>query len=415
MSVEIGLGRYRLASLLAISSLLIILVISWSEFDFFSAGMLVSNNRPVWLLGSYFLAALSYFLIYWAPIKISRRHFAWVIVLYLLAWLAWPMHSLDISSYLIGAKNMAVYGVNQMREPYLAVSINPWLHYLNDIYWRALPSPYGPFFWLIVWPLGLIKSVAVATYAYKTLIFVIGWWLVKMWLAEAGDLFDKDERSYRLLLLLLNPIVWLYGFAEAHNEMIWIALSLWGVRRLRRGAVGSAAISFVSVSLIKISSLLVWPIYYRALALNRKRAFLWLCVAVIGGLAIFLEVGHTKTTLLSSYSNMDGSCLSFCSPFVLTLSYLHISRVLVSAALLLCTVIVYLVRNNWPYDYLFWSYAIFFLMATTWLAPWYMLAPLIFGLLSKQRNMRLFSLLLCLMAIWLQAAVIIDEVVLRML
>lgn len=202
-----------------------------------------------------------------------------------LALLVPPLFTTDIFSYAMFGRLAGVYNLNPYLASALAAARDPLLPYL---YWRSIPTPYGPLWTLLSWlmargahatPLELVlrfKLLALAA------VLVDGWLIYRIvaccWPARAG---------WAYLAFAWNPLVLVEGVILGHNDVVILALLLASALLLQRRPT-AAALGLVASALIKYSTL---PLVGVTLARYRQHAS-WshrlraLVPAALAGLAL---------------------------------------------------------------------------------------------------------------------------------
>jgi len=185
--------------------------------------------------------------------------------------LIYPAFGSDIFMYIAYARQWAVYGDN----PLLAT---PALHPADWSYafaWaRTQPSPYGPLWALITWPIAVLggDSALALVLAYKALSLVA--YGACCWLVWACA--PLPRRAYALLYFAWSPLVLFEVLGKVHNDIL-LALAVLAAVRLdgARGMIVAAL-----GGLVKVSGLAILP----ALATHLVRLRRWRPLVV--GLAV---------------------------------------------------------------------------------------------------------------------------------
>jgi hypothetical protein len=174
-----------------------------------------------------------------ASICVNRLHVAWVAgalgLVGVVFFLSPPLSLTDLFNYLHYGRMGAVQGLN----PYSVLPVSSphdgWYALSN---WHHLPSPYGPLFTLVTYPLALLPLHA-AYWTWKGLVMVaefgmlaIVWWL-------APRMGRSPQRA--LAFVGLNPLVLVYGLGGAHNEPLVMLAVMASVALIVRGAQPAAA------------------------------------------------------------------------------------------------------------------------------------------------------------------------------
>lgn len=365
----------------------LLLVVSLVTHRFLTEQQLVSSGVAAYILAAYILLAIGYTILVVLPTAPKKYLLGLSIAMVVLATSVWPFITLDVAGYLNGAKDIVAYGINPMRQAFAAAPQNPWAAVIAPTYWYALPAPYGPIFFMLIAPLGLISHLAVAVYALKVLFLVM--WLGVVYLIWTQLLRARND-WHRLLLIVLNPFVILFGLVDAHNDVVPLFFTLLGLLFIRNSMTKSYYFWMLAV-LSKISSIVVWPVGW----FDRGRIRLDRIVgSVVGGVALFVIInhyfGHSVSSFLASYVLMGKQCLYACSPIRTALVKLHIPTLAVAGILWIIIMRKYLYTTYEPYRFTVWSYLILIGVATSWFAPWYLIIPTVFALtINDQKYTRL--------------------------
>ncbi len=165
-----------------------------------------------------------------------------------------PFFSTDPFSYAMYARIATIYHAN----PYLATahsvaSADPLIPYL---YWRDIPSPYGPLWTIIsqvimgngdLQPLEMILRIKLVAF---TMTLLDGWLIYtfvrKQWPEQAGWFY---------LAFAWNPMVLLEGIVIGHNDVLILAVMLGSALLLTRSRPVLAVMGLTASALIKYSTL----------------------------------------------------------------------------------------------------------------------------------------------------------------
>ncbi|MCM8750058.1 hypothetical protein NET02_12960 [Thermomicrobiaceae bacterium CFH 74404] len=178
----------------------------------------------------------------------------WTMALALVALAIPPIFSTDVFSYSLFGRLGAVYGLN----PYMATGRDlsgndPLLPYL---YWRDIPSPYGPVWTIIsiIVAAGPDASPLELALRFKLLClgaFVISGWLIYRFVQERWP----EHAAWAYLAFTWNPLVIVEGLIAGHNDTVVLALLLTGAWLLLSGQPALGALGLTASALIKYSTL----------------------------------------------------------------------------------------------------------------------------------------------------------------
>lgn len=176
------------------------------------------------------------------------------VALGLLAVLVPPLFSTDPFSYAMYGRFASVYHAN----PYLATanSVAPADPLTPYLYWRDIPSPYGPLWTLLsqalmlgkgATPLELILRFKVVAFA---LVMLDGWAIYRLvqrrWPEQAG---------WAYLAFAWNPLVLIEGIVIGHNDVLILAVMLGSACLLLRSRPILSIAGLTASALIKYSTL----------------------------------------------------------------------------------------------------------------------------------------------------------------
>jgi hypothetical protein len=319
-----------------------------------------------------------------------------IVALHAIVLLSPPQQLTDVFNYLGYARLGGLHGLN----PYTHV-INAELH--DPVYrftsWKNLPSPYGPLFTAITYPLALLSVplsywlVKVGTMLASLALIAIVW--------QCARQLGRDPR-FAVAFVALNPIYVMYAMAGFHNDFFMLvpmigSISLLLARRDRlAGALLMAAVA------VKFSALLLLPFLLIGVRQSRRRRDIAIGAA-LGGIPL---LAMSLALFGFSHPNLSGQTellTTFSIPQVVGLA-IGIGGgapdLLRAAGLGFVLTVAYLVRRrgDWLSD-AGWA-TVTLLASLAWLMPWYVIwvLPLAaFGTSIKLRRTAIaFSLFLIL-------------------
>ncbi len=175
----------------------------------------------------------------------------------------YPTTALDVVLYVVRARLWALYNAS----PMLALPI----HYPQDSYiqfageFDGEPSPYGPLWELIAQiPIrlgvldiasGIIAMKLICLISYVVLAILIAWYA-----RQESSRYNVSSLT-ALTFFALNPLVLLEGIGNGHNDMVMLALMTLGLILWQRGRWAWAAFALTLAALIKISGLILMPLF----------------------------------------------------------------------------------------------------------------------------------------------------------
>ncbi|MDQ3678180.1 MAG: polyprenol phosphomannose-dependent alpha 1,6 mannosyltransferase MptB, partial [Actinomycetota bacterium] len=182
-----------------------------------------------------------------------RTALAAVFALHLVFFLGPPLFSADVFGYIDYARLGELYGLNPYTHGAAAApddAVTPFVR------WHNIPSPYGPLFTAVGYPLAHV-SIPVALWVYKAVAALAGLvcaaltWLVAR---QAG----RDPLP-ATLFVALNPLLLAYGVGGAHNDLLPAALVLGGVALAAQGREHLAGGGLALAAGLKASAGLALP------------------------------------------------------------------------------------------------------------------------------------------------------------
>lgn len=164
-----------------------------------------------------------------------------------------PVFSTDIFSYAMFGRLAAVYHLN----PYLttAASSAPGDVLIPYLYWRDIPSPYGPLWTLLSQVIAYghyttVFDLVVRFKAVSFLSFMLDGWLIYVLVRERWP----AQASWAYLAFAWNPLVIIEGVVAGHNDLLILAVVLGSAYLLTR-THSQLAIAGLTVSgLVKYST-----------------------------------------------------------------------------------------------------------------------------------------------------------------
>lgn len=201
-----------------------------------------------------------------------------VAVLHLVFAVGPPVVQTDVFGYLMYAR----LGVLHDLVPYLHVANDvPYDPVRRYVGWKHFPSPYGPLFTLVSYPLALLP-VPVGMWALKAGTALSSLACVALTYACARRLGRPALAA--ALFVGLNPLLLMWGVGAAHNDLFMLLLTLLGLWLAVAGRAGLGAASVVAAGAVKSTSALLLPF----LVLGAGRPVRALLAAVIAFVVIGL-------------------------------------------------------------------------------------------------------------------------------
>jgi alpha-1,6-mannosyltransferase len=171
------------------------------------------------------------------------------VALSVLAFVIPPVFSTDSFSYAMFGRLDAAYGVNPYTTTPAAVAPHdPLLPY---VYWRHIPSPYGPLWtWLSSGAVSDTSSPLVLVLRFKLislLATLLNGWLIYRFVRRRWP----DEAGWAYLAFAWNPLVLVEGVVAAHNDAVLLTGVLIAAHLLARARAELSITALFVASLIK--------------------------------------------------------------------------------------------------------------------------------------------------------------------
>lgn len=317
-----------------------------------------------------------------------------VLVVHVVFALAPPLYSADVFGYIDFDRLWGLYGLDPYTHGAAAApgdAVTPFTR------WHDIPSPYGPLFTGLGYPLAHV-SVPVALWTYKAVAGLAGlaccaltWVITK----QAG----RDPLP-ATLFVGLNPLLLAYGVGGAHNDMLITALVLGGVALAAADRERLAGAQLALATGLKASAGLTLP--FAVLGARRRGAAL-IGAAAGGALVVALAValfgrhafgfvaqlyGHQEIVAIRSVPNQISGLLGHPG---------LAAGVRIGAIVFAATSVTWLLWRT--YRGMEWIAAagwatLAVLVSSAWLLPWYTVWALPLAAVSGDRRLRVATLAL---------------------
>jgi hypothetical protein len=328
----------------------------------------------------------------------------------------------DAFSYL----DYARLGVRHGLDPYVnAPDAAPNDPAFAQVTWTETPSAYGPLFTLATYPLAWLPLwLAIAILKAVAAISVLGLaWVVSRLAARRG--VDPVRAA---AFVALNPLVLVHVVGGAHNDGLAMLLATLGAAALVARREAAAGASLVASAAIKSSTLFAAPFAFVATLRDQVDAKRWhggatqperrdggatrlllgaVAAAVVIGVAGYLGFGWHWLHAFGLAGENQGRTSHLSIPVTFArLTGIDEGAVRVAALALFGLAVIWLLAKTWRgADWIratAWA-GTGLLLATSWLLPWYLLWPLPFAAVARDR--RLTFILLALTAYQLGARI----------
>jgi hypothetical protein len=315
-----------------------------------------------------------------------------ILALHAIVLMSPPQQLTDVFNYLGYARLGGLHGLNPYTHVIGAEIHDPVFRFTS---WHNLPSPYGPLFTALTYPLSWLSVplsywiVKVATLLTSLALIAVVW--------QCARQLCRDPR-FAVAFVALNPIYVMYAMAGFHNDFFMLVPMIGSVSLLlaRRDRLAGATLMLAVA--VKFSALLLLPFLLVGVRQSRRRRDIGLG-AILGAiplaamsLALF-GFSHPKlsgqTELLTTFSipQVLGLAIGIGGGAPDLLRALGLGFVLTVA---------YLVRRrgDWLSDAGWATVAL--LVSLAWLMPWYVIWVLPLAAFGTSLRLRKAALALTL-------------------
>lgn len=175
----------------------------------------------------------------------------------------YPITALDVVLYVVRARLWALYNGSPMLALPADFPQDPYIRFAGE--YHSEVSPYGPVWELVAQiPIRLgILDIASGVIAMKTisLLAYIGMAVLVGWFARQDTPQNKISGLTALTFFALNPLVLMEAIGNGHNDMLMLAFMTLGLVLWQRGRWAWAAFALTLAALVKITSLILLPLF----------------------------------------------------------------------------------------------------------------------------------------------------------
>jgi len=294
-----------------------------------------------------------------------------------------PLQLTDVFNYLGYARLGALHGLNPYTHVIRAESFDPVFRFTS---WHNLPSPYGPLFTALSYPLAWLPlSAAFWIIKVATVAASLGFvWCVH----RCATLLGRDPRP-AVLLVAANPIYLFFAVGAFHNDFFMLLPAIGAIALLlarRDRAAGAVLMLAVAV---KFTAILLLPFLLMGARPpeRRLRVLAGVVAAALPLAALSLALfGFTLPNLAEQSSVVTGYSVPNLIGLMIGLggSTPGLIRVLGIAVVLI--VLWALRRRDWLAGAGWATLAL--IASTSWLMPWYVVWALPLVALAGSRAVR---------------------------
>jgi hypothetical protein len=225
----------------------------WNALSFSYSGFVLL------MMLAYFAAVLA-----WRSLSM-RLLVVSVIALHVLLLLSPPLQLTDLFNYLGYARLGAVHHLNPYISTINSESFDPVYRFTT---WNNLPSPYGPLFTAISYPIALLP-LPVAYWALKLLAVLASLGLIAL-LVKSAKMLGRDPR-FVLVFVALNPIYLFYAVGAFHNDFFMLIPMVGSIPLLLARRDRSAGAVVMLAVAVKFTAVLVLPFLLIAAVPSERR------------------------------------------------------------------------------------------------------------------------------------------------
>lgn len=342
------------------------------------------------------------FVSYWVAVRAAHQLSARAVLLgvaglYALVFLAPPLLSTDMFSYMAYGRIGALYGANPYLHGPSVIALDPSYPFIAAR-WVSTPTSYGPLFTALSYLLAPL-DVAWNVLAYKAIALISSLTIVAVvWNAARVRGLDPVKAA---AIVGFNPVIVVFGIGGGHNDMLMLAILITGVYVLLRQRERTSGALIVAATAVKLTAGLLLPFALAQSASRqdggrRSRAVVTGVGIAAGaaGVLSFAVFGAGPLHLFDTLSDIQsqGGVNSIPGLLLTVLGLRHLSGTVglfLDAGFVIC--LVWLVRRVWQgrLDWITgagWA-TVALLIAAGLLVPWYVgwLVPL--AALSDDRRL----------------------------
>jgi hypothetical protein len=318
-----------------------------------------------------------------------------IVLLHVLYAIAPPLISKDVFSYISYARLGAAHGTNPYQHAPFLFPDDPAYPFVA---WRHVGSAYGPLFTVATYPLAFV-SVGVAMWTIKVVTAIASLGLVALtWRCAAR--MGRDPLK-AVIWVGLNPVLLVYGVGGAHNDLIMLALMMGAVALTLERREGSAAAAVVLGAAVKATGATMLPFLLLAARDKRRTVVGALAVAIpllamsyatFGTGALGLLKILKRQQLLVAGDAIPNQLAKFAGLSGVTSDVRLLARLVLAGSLAWLAWRVWRGAIDWVAAT---GWSMVALVATSsWLLGWYVLWPLPFAAVSRDRRLQAATLML---------------------
>ena len=260
-----------------------------------------------------------------------------VICLSVILFFAYNAFSYDLFNYIFDAKIVTHYHQNPYEHKALDFPGDPMLSFMH---WTHRTYPYGP-----IW-LGLTVPLSYIGFGYFLLTFYLFKLIMVLSFIWSAYLIKKIaektrvDPAFAVAAFALNPLVLVESLVSPHNDIVMIALGLFGILMFLEQKYIKSLIGIIGSILVKYATALLIPaIIARGLFKVRTETFFYILIASMS----------VATLFATSRTNFQPWYLLFILPFAAFVQnkYFIAIPVFILSICSLLQYVPYLYLGNW--------------------------------------------------------------------
>jgi hypothetical protein len=281
--------------------------------------MQLRNGRR-WFAPLYVLGLVLLFFSYWRTLKIvhtfskenpesAKSLSAWVLGIGVLCGIIliglYPITALDVVLYVVRARLWTLHDGSPMLALPASFPQDPYIGLAGE--YAKQVSPYGPLWELVAQvPMQMgLTHIAGGIVAMKmiSLISYIGMAILLGWYSQQDSPRYGVSGLTALTFFFLNPLVLMEALGNGHNDMLMLALMTLGLVLWQRDKWAWATVGLTFAALIKISGLILIPLFGIAV-LTAAPSWRIRIARALGMVAIFIVLSLTAYRLTGPFPDV---------------------------------------------------------------------------------------------------------------
>jgi len=296
-----------------------------------------------------------------------------------------PLLSLDLFSYVAYGRLGAEHGLNPYVHAPEAIAADQAAMRVQDF--SDAVSVYGPLFTLLTYPLALL-GVPAAIWSLKAIaaLSLAGIAAISARLAELRGVEPAQAAAF----VALNPLMLVHLVGGAHNDALMILLAMLAIAAALTARPASAGVGLVASAAVKAAGALYAPFVLAGLRGERRRLLAaLLAAAVLTALVGLLAFGPDVLEAVGVAGGNQGTVSHWSVPATLSRlsgADVDVIRIILAAgyAVSLIGLLVWTVRGGDWVRAAGWA-AFGLLVASAYMAPWYLVWLLPLAAVSRDR------------------------------